>query len=173
MTEEEEFQEALDFENASKNEAPSESVKSSVPSKLESIGRGAAQGATAGFQDEASPYAEKMISYVARALGMEPKEVSDLYDKTSIEQLKNTYREQNDSAQKANPKSYMLGQLIGSAPASVAIGGTGIAGNAAANAALSGINTLGESTSSNLGDLAKQGGESALIGGAIGGTPIS
>jgi hypothetical protein len=79
-------------------------------SQGESFGRGAGQTATLGFQDEISPLFERGF---AKLFG--DQATQDLYDSKSNDQLRDTYRDQNDNAQQANPLSYLGGQLVGGA----------------------------------------------------------
>lgn len=134
------------------------------PSGLESLGRGLSQGSTLGFQDELSPMLERGF---AKLFG--DKDTKALYASKSNEDLRNTYRDQNKAAQEANPGLYTTGQVTGSTPLMLATGGgSGLGAAAATNAAFSGLNTLGESESSNISDLAKEGLTSAAIGGTLG-----
>lgn len=83
----------------------------SVPEKTgagESFARGAAQGATLGFQDELSPYVERLIANVVGN-----KDVRDLYASKTNEDLRSTYRAQNKLAEKSHPGAYLGGELAG------------------------------------------------------------
>lgn len=132
-------------------------------SKTESALRGAAQGASAGFQDEISPLFERGF---AKLFG--DQNVSDLYEGKTYKDLRDTYRAQNANAERANPNSYLGGQLTGMAPLAIATGGKGIIGNAVSNGALAGVNTVGETTSEDPLEISKQAALSAGLGSLLG-----
>lgn len=135
-------------------------------SKMESFGRGAAQGSTLGFGDELSAGLESgIIAPIAHGLGLGPD--------VSYEQALQTNRGQNEAAEKSNPLSYLGGKLTGSIPASVGTGGETILGNTLAGAAQSAATTIGESENQNPTDLAFQAAQSGALGGALtGGTGL-
>lgn len=96
----------------------------SAISKLESLARGASQGATMGFADEATAGAESLLT-----------------DKTYDQALAES-RANYDAAEKANPKTSMAGNLGGSVAGGLALAAlTGGMGNAAGKAAQT-ISTL-------------------------------
>lgn len=130
-------------------------------SRMESLGRGASQGATLGFQDELSPIIERAY---AKLFG--DQATKDLYKTKSYEDLRNSYRGQNEEAQKANPGTYLGGQLLGMTPLNLATGGQGVLGQAAGSAAIAGANTAGEATDNN--DLGLKVAKSAGLGGLFG-----
>lgn len=74
-------------------------------SGLESLGRGAAQGATFNYGDEISPFVEKGIAILTG---------NPAYQNKSVGDLRETYRQQNKDAETANPGTYLGGELLGS-----------------------------------------------------------
>ena len=143
-------------------------TKSEQISKLESLLRGGAQGASFGFADELAGAGESTLG----SLGLVP-------DKT-YEQARNESRANFDAAQQANPLSYTAGQIGGGVASSLLPGGAilnagkGVGGAIAAGAAIGGVSALGESTASlsnptELGyDALKGAASGALVGGAVG-----
>ncbi len=131
-------------------------------SPIESGLRGAAQGATLGFSDEAAgglDYLKQALSQVAKG--------GTLYDS---DQLGSTYskgrdesRVANEAAQAANPGTYLAGNLAGSL--ALPTGPVGLA----KGAALGATQALGNSNSGTLTGLAADTALGAGIGGAVGG----
>lgn len=127
---------------------------------LEALGRGASQGATLGFQDELSPVVEKAF---AQMFGDEGTKA--IYADKSYQDLRDTYRQQNQAAKEKAPLAYLAGQVGGATPLAIATGGagnaaskgiqaatgagkilSGIAGQGATGAALGATQGLGNST---------------------------
>lgn len=97
--------------------------------KPESLGRGAAQGATMGFGDE--------IQGAVQAAGMkalpdwlggsdDPRSLADLY-----REQRDVARKENADASAANPKTYLAGELAGGAAPAIATAGGAAAPKAA------------------------------------------
>jgi len=159
----------------------SEQTKPEV-SKLESLLRGGAQGATLGFADEGTAILESLLTDKTR--------------QQSLEESRAAYK----AAEEANPKSYMAGDIAGNVGLALApgVGGVGLAGKVltklapkiAANkialnatsglisgAGLSGLASIGKSEGKELGeatiDTLKATAEGGAIGGALGGAGTS
>lgn len=98
-----------------------EAVKPEV-SKTESGLRGAAQGLSFGFADEATGAAEAALDWLKN----DPQGFMDNYRKHRDESRAN-YK----SAEEANPKTYMAGQVAGAIAPALATGGLSGAGTAA------------------------------------------
>ncbi len=86
-------------------------VEDAGVSTAESIGRGAAQGATLGFGDEASASVEKLIGTL---VGWFDPEIAEIYDNQSILDLAQENEEINERARKAHPVAYLAGDVSGS-----------------------------------------------------------
>lgn len=133
-------------------------------SKLESLLRGGAQGATLGFGDELTGAGESALG----SLGLVP-------DKT-YEQSRNEARKNNEKAQASNPLTYGTGQVGGALASTLLTGGAagagqvGILGAAGIGAGAGAIQGLGESEAG-IGDanLYTDAAKSAAIGGLTGG----
>jgi len=89
------------------------SLEESGPSRMESALRGGSEGITFGFQDELSAYAEEAIAKVAGGLGLQDAQTTERYNDLDYSQLRDTYRDQNKVAERANPGSFLAGQFIG------------------------------------------------------------
>lgn len=134
-------------------------------SKTESLLRGAGQGATLGFGDEAQGAVQALGQKIlpeslgggtyGKSLGMLYKESRD------------AMRRENVAAKTANPWFYGLGQVAGGAPLALATGGGGVAQLIGTSAALGGAAGLGESTADTLGGQAWDATKGAAIGAAI------
>jgi hypothetical protein len=98
---------------------------SEKPGKLESLARGGIQGATLGFADELAGGGEALYD----KLRGNPQAILDLY-----RQHRDESRQNFEAAREANPKSFLAGEFVGSAPAAFAPG-SGIAKAAALGAA--------------------------------------
>lgn len=133
-------------------------------SKTESALRGVAQGGTLGFADEISGGAEALWE----AAKGNPKTFGELYKTLRDESRKNF-----DDAKKANPKTYLAGE-IGGAVGSAFLPGLNIAkgatlANVAAKSALAGgIAGAGFSNADNAAGVAKDAATGAAVGGGIG-----
>lgn len=133
-----------------------------APSELESATRGAAQGLSLGFADEATGAAEAALDWLKN----DPKGFMDNYRKHRDESRAN-YSE----AEKANPKSYMGGQIAGAVGSAFVPGMQGATlGKLAALGAAQGLgNSSADITTGNTEDLvqaAKDTGLGAGIGAA-------
>jgi hypothetical protein len=130
-------------------------------SELESAGRGAMQGASLGFADEATGAVKAGIG----ALQGEKPSLKELY-----QQYRDIERKKNEDAQAQNPKSYMAGN-IGGGVATTLIPGLNIAkGATLANAAIK-AGAIGAATGlgSSDADLTKGDVGGAAIDTAVGG----
>lgn len=145
------------------------------PSKLQSAGRGLAQGATLGFADEIAGAAGAVKDQVQKeGLGSLYKA---LYNQEQYKKNRDESRENFKKAEKANPASYMAGEL-GGAVATSFVPGLGVGGSIAklakSGAKIGGIAGLGSSEGETLGELALDTGIGAGIGlaggAALGGT---
>lgn len=115
----------------------------SQPSELESAGRGLAQGASLGFADELTGGAEALKDELSNQAG--DKSFGDLY-----RQHRDESRAAYDAAQKANPKSFLAGELGGGLATALVPGlnvakGATLGARAAGAAALGGTYALGNS----------------------------
>lgn len=119
----------------------------------EGLGRGAAKGATLGFQEKLSAPVERAF---AKVFGDEGTQA--IYADKSDKDLEDSYKEQNAKAAANAPASYMLGQVAGSTPLAAV---TGAAGNSLGN----GIQGL-----TGLGNIASQTAGQATAGAALGAT---
>lgn len=124
-------------------------------SQLESGLRGAAQGASLGFADEAlgalSNLSNKLVNPNA-----------SLFDTENYAKVRDSQRAADAAAQQANPGTYLAGQLGGSV--ALPVGSL----NAAKGALLGGAQALGGSNAEDAGDLARDTGTGAILGGAAG-----
>lgn len=146
------------------------------PTAGESAARGALQGVTSGWGDEAAARIEQGASKIPGlrnvAQMMQPEGAPPITDpNVTYEQRRDFKRDQNAAAQKENPLAYGAGNMAGSV-AQAAIPGVGALGRGAniatrlGGAALSGANSgAGLSDAKDIGGVAKDAG-----GGAIGGT---
>src|SRR6201995_1516791 len=132
---------------------------------LESLGRGAGQGATLGWGDEGSAKLLDMLPGPADPEGIGREYAAGSAEKDHLQKL----RRDNASAAAAHPEAYLAGQLAGSVPLAAALPGAG-AGSAAARLATAGL------TGGALGGLAGAGGaedgnrlQSGARGAALGG----
>src|SRR5512138_310493 len=93
----------------------------------ESFGRGALQGASLGFGDEAAAAIDAALPSILR------NAVSDEAvggGKTYGERYRNArefYRAKNRAAEEANPGTYLAGSVAGAAPLAITTGGAGAA----------------------------------------------
>ncbi len=131
-------------------------VESDGPGQLESGLRGAAQGASLGFADEAAG----ALSNLSRAW-TDPN--SSLFDTENYAKVRDAYRQGDAAAKRANPNTYLAGNLAGGA--ALPVGPLGV-GKAALLGATQG---LGNSEADTVGGLAKDTGLGATVGGVIGG----
>ena len=149
--------------------AAPQQAKQGVPavpkSKMESLGRGALQGATFGFADEASASLGAALQKVAG----DPESYADVR-RRYLDEERAGYR----GAQESNPKTYLAGQ-IGGGIASTAItapllpAATTLGGATASGAAYGALYGLGESEADlTKGEVGRAAADTA-IGGALGG----
>lgn len=151
---------------------PSWDETEDVPSRTESVARGAAQGLSLGFADEISGAAGGMWDDLQKALAGEsgPKATYDEFGRVSnaAELNKNaTYskrrdesRDANRKAQEANPGSYVGGELAGSLATAFVPGlnvakGATLAARAGQAAAMGGASGLGMSEEESLTGMAQ------------------
>lgn len=140
-------------------DAPSAATTSSGPSSLEALGRGALQGATLGFSDEATGGIEALLDKI-RGKNAD-KSLGELY-----QQHRDESRAANKAAEKAHGGFYTAGNLAGGlAPLLIpGVGEGGLAAQAAKLGGLSAVQGVGESKSSNPEDMVKD----AILSGAVG-----
>jgi hypothetical protein len=138
--------EGLDLEPLALEEVP----VAPPPSKAESLLGGAQQGVTLGFADE--------LAGLAGAAGY-------AYESGSLEGLKSNYEQARDeerarqkALEAANPKTYMAGALVGSAPSAI------VGGSLPALAGVGAVTGLGSAE----GDIWEQA-KSTALGGVLGG----
>jgi hypothetical protein len=139
------------------------------PTKTESALRGAAQGTTLGFGDEAQGAIQALGIKALRQTGAD-RPFAQLYKEN-----RDAMRRENAAAKAANPWSYGLGQVAGGAPLALATGGGGAAGAGrlvATGAAAGGLSGLGESTSETAGGQAWDAAKGAGLGAALGGAAV-
>lgn len=144
-----------------------EEVKAAVPeaeapsTSVADFGRGAAQGATRGWQDEISPLFERGF---AKLFGDDATQ--ELYKSKTYEDLRDEYRRQNTQASERSPSAYGAGQLTGMLPGALASGGSTLAGNVIAGGLDTAANVLGESEQLDT-EALKDAGTAALTSGAF------
>ena len=97
---------------------PPEPAKPTGTSRLESLGRGAAQGATLGFGDEI----QGGIQGLARKLSGEGRGLGDIY-----REERDAARRDDEAARTANPKTFLAGGVAGGALPAIATAGGGSA----------------------------------------------
>ena len=128
-------------------------------SKTESFLRGAAQGASLGFQDELSPVLGALFpteTDVAQGRGF-----ADRY-----RSIKATMQAENKLAQASNPTTFGLGSLTGSLPLSIAGGalaGPTVLAQAGVAGTQAGLQGFGESEASEISERLKQAAKSGLL----------
>jgi hypothetical protein len=106
-------------------------------SKTESFARGVGQGATFGTSDEIGGGIRSLARGVAR--GIEEKIYGDnMLQPVSYEQARDAERNANETAQQANPKTYLAGELTGAVTTGVAGANTKI-GAAVGNSVRTGL----------------------------------
>ncbi len=133
-------QEAFINESAQALGVAAPQAPSDMPGVGEALARGAARGATGGWQPELSALAEQGMAAMPQALGgMDPQNYQEMYGNQTNAQLADPYRQENMQAEAAHPVATAVGQMAGMAPALVATGG-----NMAAGAALGGVAGAGE-----------------------------
>jgi hypothetical protein len=135
--------------------------RAAQPTKTESALRGAAQGTTLGFGDEAQGAIQALGIKALGQTGAE-RPFAQLYKEN-----RDAMRRENAAAKTANPWSYGLGQVAGGAPLALATGGGGVARLIGTGAALGGATGLGESTADTLGGQVWDATKGAAIGAAI------
>lgn len=162
----EKYQDLKNAQSSSGEDGPWSKYKVPVsePTKLDSVGRGLAQGASLGFADEIAGGAEALLD---KAQGSE-QDLSELYKKHRDES-----RAAYGRAKKANPKSYGTGE-IGGAIGTAFIPGLGAANGAkiatiAGKAALQGgIAGVGMSDEEDATGIARDAARGAVLGGVTG-----
>lgn len=144
------------------------------PTALQAFGRGAGQGASLGFGDEAGGFGAWLASKmnggnIPRAAGRGVE--AALSRATDYEIARNAEREANDRAREAHKAAYIGGELVGGAApatlagAAVAPAGVGTVGTAALQGgALGTVSGAGNSRANTVGGVARD----AAIGGATG-----
>lgn len=115
---------------------------------LDSIGHGAAQGATLGFQDELSPYAEKLFAKLDPSMSKE--NYKEMYGDKSIKELRDEYRDDNKQAKEQNPMAYLGGELVGGIAPSIVASPLARAKNVATATAMGAGTGLGYSEAEDL-----------------------
>jgi hypothetical protein len=136
-------------------------------SKLESLGRGALQGASFGFADEGTGVLESLWDKMSG--DEKSKTFTELY-----KQHRDEARASNEAASKANPASYTTGQIGGGIASAVATAGmapeiAGVGGAVKAGAAGGAVQGLGDSTADSIGGDIQNTAMGAGIGGITGG----
>jgi hypothetical protein len=130
------------------------------PSSVEALGRGALQGATLGYADEATGAGEAMLN---KLMGSH-KKLMELY-----EQHRDEARANNEAARAAHPAMYLGGQIGGGAATALAgpaaLAGKGLAGGAAVGA----LAGYGNSDANNIGGAVADTATGAAFGGLVGG----
>lgn len=127
--------------------------------RLSSFGRGASQGATLGWGDEGVAALLAALEGPTDSTGI-PREYAA--GSAQADYL-NSERASNEEAQRAFPKNYGGGQLLGGLPLAMSLpGGGGIASRAAIGGGLGAVSGAG-------GGVEGTRGTSALMGGALGG----
>jgi hypothetical protein len=135
--------------------------RAAQPTKTESALRGAAQGTTLGFGDEAQGAIQALGIKALGQTGAE-RPFAQLYKEN-----RDAMRRENAAAKTANPWSYGLGQVAGGAPLALGTAGGGVARLIGTGAALGGATGLGESTADTLGGQVWDAAKGATIGAAI------
>jgi hypothetical protein len=134
------------------------------PGKMESLGRGAAQGATLGFGDE-------IQGLIQAALPVAGDEGKSFFQRYNAE--RNAARQTNEAAQKAHGGYYLGGNIAGGmAPAvlTATLAPAGAASRIAQGAGIGAAAGTGESKAEDLGGLATSAAVGAGVGGALAGT---
>lgn len=140
-------------------------------SKLESFLRGAGQGATFGFQDEASARTQPLVNYLLDKFNVGKmiagQNVGDT-DTSTYEERRDQFRKENREAQEANPGTYLAGEVAGgvttTAPLMVAGGAPSAGKLIAAGTAAGGASGAGYSEEEDVLGIAKD----ALLGAGTG-----
>lgn len=134
------------------------------PGALEATARGAVQGATLGFGDEATGGAQALYDKLTgNAKG---KTLSDLYSQHTGEA-----RAANEASQAAHPYLYGAGNVAGSLASGLATGGLGAEtalGRVGVGAGMGALAGVGYGNANNINDGAAQALEGAVAGGAVG-----
>lgn len=134
----------MEIKSQGNNDIPSEDEFGDIieePSQLESGLRGAAQGLTLGFPDEIEAAGSSVLDDLKRLLSGQVDENPVTFDEQGIpvipeesgqgyrENLKSVRKEYSD-AEKANPGTYLAGELAGGIIPGLASGGAAVAGGA-------------------------------------------
>lgn len=159
-----------DWEEVSIDDWEEASIPESDISGLESFARGAGQGATFGFQEEASAGLTKGLIKLHN-LFSEGK-----IDEPTYVELRDQMRADNQAAQEANPGMYMGGELTGGLASTFVPGGAAL--NAGKGAKLAtvvgkgalqgGLSGAGYSNAEDVGDLVTDVGTGAAFGAGAG-----
>ncbi len=99
-------------------------IAQEAPSELESLGRGALQGASLGFSDELGGAGSAAYHSLLQRLGIEKNDNTSFSDKYTKE--RDAERAANEAAKQANPKSYLTGDLGAGLGLGLASGGAGL-----------------------------------------------
>lgn len=95
-------------------------------SSLESLGRGAAQGATFGFGDELAGAGSSAVQTLLESLNLRPEDNLSFTEKYAKE--RDITRANNKAAEEANPWTYGGGNVLGAIGTGLLAGGAGIGG---------------------------------------------
>lgn len=159
------------------------SLRDEKPTALESAARGAAQGFTYGFADEAVGAAQGLYDdaksfFTDEANANNKKPVYDKNGRvTNPKELTGSYEKNRDEsraafklAEETNPSAYAAGEIgAGIAAAAIPVGSTATLANAIkTGATLGGLSALGTTEAKNIGTVAKDVGIGAALGGAGG-----
>jgi hypothetical protein len=138
-----------------------------APSQLESTVRGAVQGVTLGFSDEAKGIAVGGLEYLkAKVKGTQTEGLKSEYEKA-----RDIERQANKAAQAASPMAYGAGSLAGGVASSFIPGlaiakGAGLAAAAGKSALGAGLSALGEAEGT-IAEQARSTAQGAALGAAI------
>lgn len=141
------------------NSPPPETPESEGPSQLEAVGRGALQGATAGFSDELIGGAQ---AFFDKYIKNNPAALVELYRRHRDEE-----RAKNEAASTAHPLTYGAANLAGAVGTGALTGGASLPAAVGYGAA----NALGSSnadvTKGEVGEAAKDTATGAIAGGVL------
>lgn len=146
-----------EYADASADKAPWEEYAGAAPKPgmLESAARGAAQGASLGFADEAAGALSNLANRLVNPQG-------DLFDAENYKNVRDSYRAGDKAAKAENPTTFGVGQVAGGA--ALPVGQLGLLKGAALGAAQG----LGTSEADTLGGAAADTALGAGVGGALG-----
>jgi len=119
--------------------APEAAPEAEVPTHTDSLGRGLRQAATAGFSDEGGGIIDAILSKTGNLLT--PEGTENPYADQPIKEVyaagRNDERRRDAGAEKANPRSYLAGQLAGGIASSMVLPGSAVAQGAVGGLGLS------------------------------------